>query len=271
MRIATWNVNSVRARLPRLLPWLEGHSHDVICLQELKCRDEDFPREPIEALGYQIAAYGQKSHNGVAILSRRPAEDVVRGFPGDDEDSDRRLVAATVDGVRVINVYVVNGQEVGSEKYAYKLSWLERLRDVVRDELTRHERLVLTGDFNITFDDRDVHDPDGWREKILCSTPEREALGRICDLGLIDTFREHHPEEGLYTWWDFRSFGFQRKQGLRIDFFLVSRPLLPAAASVEIDLDARRGDKPSDHAPVVLTLDMDADGRPDDSGESRPS
>jgi exodeoxyribonuclease-3 len=184
MQIATWNVNSVRARLDLVLSWLGEHRPDVVCLQETKVVDELFPREPIEELGYSIELFGQKTYNGVAVLAKGRIEDVVRGFPDDPEDAQRRVIGVTVGDVMLLNLYVVNGKEVGSDKYAFKLDWLARLRDFVQDRYDRGERVVLTGDFNITFDDRDVYDPEAWREKILCSTPERDALARLTDLGL---------------------------------------------------------------------------------------
>jgi exodeoxyribonuclease-3 len=254
MRLATWNVNSIRARLPRVLAWLEDQQPDVVCLQETKVIDELFPREPIEDLGYQIAAYGQKTYNGVAILSKIGIEDVHNGLPGDDEDAEARVIAATVGDVMVVNAYVVNGKTVGSEKYAYKLEWLGRLRELIAGyDMT--EKVVLTGDFNVTFDDRDVHDPEAWREKILCSTYEREALAAVMEPGLTDAFRKFHEEGEHYTWWDFRTRGYQRNQGLRIDHFLMSPPALGACSGIVIDTEERGREKPSDHAPVVATID----------------
>lgn len=256
MRIATWNVNSVRARLPRLLAWLEERRPEVVLLQETKCVDEAFPLEPIEELGYQAAIHGQKTYNGVAILSRVGIEDVRRGLEGDGLVDDRRVIAATVQGVMLLNVYVVNGQAVGSERYDYKLRWLERLAELVEEYDLARERVVVGGDFNVTFDDRDVYDPDAWREEILCSTPEREALAKVLAPGLADAFRRFTEEGGHYTWWDFRTRGFERgNRGLRIDHLLMSRPALESCAAVEIDLEARRGERPSDHAPVIATME----------------
>ena len=255
MQIATWNVNSVRARLERVLHWLEQRSPDVVCLQEIKCLDEQFPREPIEELGYHVETFGQKTYNGVAILSKHRPDDVLRGVPGEGEDAQRRVIGATIDDVMVLNLYVVNGQSVGSEKFAYKLDWLARLTAFVREHYDMAEKVVLCGDFNITFDDRDVYDPEEWREKILCSTTEREALARLMRPGLADAFRKFEEAAGHYTWWDFRTRGFSRDQGLRIDHFLMSPPALAACRAVEIDKGARGGEKPSDHAPVIATLD----------------
>jgi exodeoxyribonuclease-3 len=255
MEIATWNVNSVRARLPRLLPWLEERRPDVVLLQETKCVDEAFPREPIEDLGYQIETFGQKTYNGVAILSRQRIEDVRTGFDSDFEEAERRVIGATVGDTMLLCVYVINGVSVGHPRYADKLEFFERLRDHVTDYYPLEEKVVIGGDFNVTFDDRDVWDPERWREKILCSMPEREALAKLTDLGLADAFRKFHEEEGHYTWWDFRTAGFKKRQGLRIDHFLMSPPALEACTSVEVDLDARDGAKPSDHAPVCAVLE----------------
>jgi exodeoxyribonuclease III len=256
MRVATWNVNSLRARLPHVLPWLERAQPDVLCLQEVKCVDEQFPREPLAERGWCIECFGQKTYNGVALLARVPVTDVVRGMPGDEPGKEARVIAGTVGGTRIVNAYVVNGQAVGTEKYAYKLGWLARFADYVARERAAHERLLVTGDFNVTFDDRDVHDPAAWHEKILCSTPERLALAKVlADAGLADAFRHFTPEGGHYTWWDFRTRGFQRGDGLRIDHVLLSPAALAACRSVTIDVDARKGEKPSDHAPVVATLE----------------
>lgn len=260
MRIATWNVNSIRARLPRVLDWLDRRRPEVVCLQETKCLDERFPRAEIEELGYEVAVHGQKTYNGVAILSRAGLADVVRGFPDDGEEAEARVIGASVGDLMVLDLYVVNGKEVGSDKYAYKLDWLRRLHDFIDGHYPSSggrlaQKLVVTGDFNITFDDRDVYDPDGWRGKILCSDPERDALAQVMALGLSDAFRKFEPEGGHYTWWDFRTRGFERgNRGLRIDHFLCSDEALAACTGVEIDLEARGGEKPSDHAPVIATF-----------------
>jgi len=254
MRFASWNVHSVRARLERLVHWLEQHEPDVVCLQETKCLDEQFPREPLEELGYNVETFGQRTYNGVAILSRPRPDDVVRGFPGDDEDAQRRVIGATIEDVLLLNLYVVNGESVGSPKYAFKLDWLARLADFVAERYDMGEKVVLCGDFNVTFDDRDVYDPEAWRERVLCSTPEREALARVMAPGLADAFRKFHDEGGHYTWWDFRTRGFAGDRGLRIDHFLMSPPALAACTEVVIDKAARGGEKPSDHAPVIATL-----------------
>jgi exodeoxyribonuclease-3 len=255
MRIATWNVNSVRARLRRVLEFLERQRPDVVCLQEIKCQDEQFPREPLEEAGWSCAVFGQKTYNGVAILARGRVEDVVRGLDDGVEDPEARVISAQVGDVILVNAYVVNGQEVGAERYHYKLQWLARLRDfVARRADLKAEKVVVCGDFNVTFDDRDVHDPELWRERILCSTPEREALAGLTGLGLKDAFRKFHEEGGHYTWWDFRTRGFQRGLGLRIDHLLVSPPAYDALTDCVIDLESRQGAAPSDHAAVLATL-----------------
>jgi exodeoxyribonuclease III len=254
MRIATWNVNSVRARLPRVVDWLQRVSPDVVCLQETKCVDEQFPRGVIEDLGYNVELYGQKTYNGVAILSKRPIENVIRGFPDDEPDAQRRVIGATIEDVMLLNLYVVNGESVGSAKYSYKLDWLQKLSEMVDETYDMSEKVVLTGDFNITFDDRDVYDADAWRDKVLCSDPERDALAQVMSHGLRDAFRKFEEGDGHYTWWDFRTRGFQNNRGLRIDHFLMSPPAFEACSGVEIDLEARGGEKPSDHAPVIATL-----------------
>lgn len=254
MEIVTWNVNSVRARLERVLEFLDARKPDVVCLQETKVLDELFPLEPIEELGYSVAMYGQKTYNGVAVLSKHGMEDIRMGFPGDGPEEAKRAIGVTIGDWMILNLYVVNGKEVGDEKYAYKLAWLERLAEYVRAEYPMSEKVVLTGDFNITFDDRDVYDPEAWREKILCSTPEREALAKVMEPGLKDAFRTFHEEAGVYTWWDFRTRGYQRGNGLRIDHFLLSEPALAKAQDVWVDTEFREGNKPSDHAPVFLKV-----------------
>ena len=253
MKIVTWNVNSIRSRHDRVVAWLERHEPDVLALQETKVVDDDFPHEAIEALGYHIEVFGQKTYNGVALLSRAPAEDVVRGMPGDDEDAQRRVIAGTFDGVRVVNVYVPNGQSVESEKFPFKLAWLGRLRDYL-DETPSGADLVLLGDFNIAPDDRDVYDPDAWRGKVLFHPKEHEALARISAWGLFDLFRDHHEEAGRFSWWDYRRLGFPKNKGLRIDLILGSASVRARCTACEIDRDERKGSKPSDHAPVWMTL-----------------
>jgi exodeoxyribonuclease-3 len=254
-KIATWNVNSLKVRLGHVLDWLAAEKPDVFALQETKTVDGNFPVEQIEAAGYRAAFAGQKTYNGVATLSLTPGEEIATELPGLD-DPQRRILASTIDGVRVLNVYVPNGQEVGSDKYAYKLDWLEKLRGYVAAELSRHPRLVVLGDFNIAPEDRDVHDPEVWRGKVLCSDPERAALGALLELGLSDLFRLFDQEERLFTWWDYRMLGFRRNHGLRIDLILGSRSLAEACTSCRIDKEPRRRERPSDHTPVVVEFDL---------------
>ncbi|MGH8145390.1 MAG: exodeoxyribonuclease III [Rhodanobacteraceae bacterium] len=253
MRIASWNVNSLKVRLPHLEQWCREAQPDVLALQETKLADDRFPRAEIEALGYQVAYSGQKTYNGVAILAREPLQDVVAGVPGFD-DPQRRVLAATIGDVRIIDLYVVNGQSVGSEKYAWKLEWLRAVTDYLRAELQRHDKLVVLGDFNIAPDDRDVHDPDAWRGQILCSEPERAALRGILELGLVDSFRAFVEDAGHFSWWDYRQAAFRRNLGLRIDLVLASRGLRERMAAASIDRTPRTWERPSDHTPAVLEL-----------------
>ena len=256
MRIASWNVNSLRVRLEHVAEWLEQVQPDILGLQETKLIDDNFPVSEIEALGYRCAFSGQPTYNGVALLSRRgAAEDVVKDIPG-LEDPQRRIIAGTFDGLRVINLYVVNGSEVGSEKFDYKLHWLDRVTAWLSTELQRHEHVVVLGDFNIAPDDRDVYDPEEWREKILCSTPEREALQRILGLGLTDTFRLFEQEERVWSWWDYRMNMFRRKLGLRIDLVLASGAMAKRCTASYIDIEPRRQERPSDHAPAIAEFDL---------------
>ena len=256
MRVATWNVNSIRARLPRLIAWLEAQEPDVVCLQETKCVDDEFPWDALSELGYEAVHHGQKTYNGVAILSKTPIEDAFRGFPDDAEDEQRRVIGGTIGGIQFLDLYVVNGEKVGSEKYERKLIWLERLVDFLASYYDLGTPLVVLGDFNITRDDRDVYDPERFRDKILCSGPEREFLDAILDLGFVDLVREHYPQGGLYTWFDFRTRGFERGQGLRIDHVLATPPAARACVEVEVDLTERGQEKPSDHAPVIVTFEV---------------
>ena len=255
MKIATWNVNSLKVRLPQVLDWLTTARPDVLCLQETKTTDENFPADAIEAAGYHSVYSGQNTYNGVAILSRKPAEDILTDIPGLD-DPQRRILGASFGGVRVLNLYVVNGQEVGSEKYAHKLHWLEMVAEHVREQLLKHEHFVTLGDFNIAPEDRDVHDPEAWRERILCSTPERDALQKLLALGLVDTFRLFDQEAGSFSWWDYRAAAFRRNMGLRIDLILASRSLAESCISCSIDKEPRRLERPSDHAPVVAEFSI---------------
>jgi exodeoxyribonuclease-3 len=253
MKIASWNVNSLKVRLPHLREWLATAAPDVVALQETKTEDAKFPAEEIAALGYRCVFSGQKTYNGVAILAREQPRDVVTDIPGLD-DPQRRILVASVAGVRVANLYVVNGQDVGSEKYAYKLAWLERVRAYLAEEIQRYPHLVVLGDFNIAPDDRDVHDPVAWHEQILCSTPERAALKSLLDLGLHDSFRLFESDGGNYSWWDYRQAAFRRNLGLRIDLVLASDALRTHCRASTIDRTPRTWERPSDHAPVVLEL-----------------
>lgn len=257
LKIASWNVNSLNVRLPHVLAWAADARPDVLALQETKLTDDRFPVDELREAGYQSLFSGQKTYNGVAILSREPGTDPVTDIPGLD-DHQRRILAATVAGVRIVNLYVVNGSEVGSEKFDYKLRWLDRVTEWLAGELERHPRLVVLGDFNIAPDDRDVHDPEAWREKILCSTPEREALQGILDLGLQDTFRLFEQEEGVFSWWDYRMNMFRRKMGLRIDLVLASQAMVERCKASYVDIEPRRQERPSDHAPVVAEFDLQA-------------
>lgn len=249
-RIATWNVNSLRVRLPQVISWCQTAHPDILALQETKSQDEQFPQQEIEQAGYQVIYAGQKTYNGVAILSKQTATDIVCELPGLD-DPQRRILAATYGQLRIINVYVPNGQSVESEKYQYKLTWLARLKEFVAGELERYPQLVLLGDFNIAPDDRDVYDPQAWHEKILCSTPERQALQAILDAGLADTYRLTEQPANEYSWWDYRMNGFKRNLGLRIDLTLASTHLCQAHQSSQIDSAPRGWERPSDHAPVI--------------------
>jgi len=254
MNIATWNVNSIRARMPRFLPWLEENQPDILCLQETKVVDELFPRGEIEDAGYNVVAFGQKTYNGVAILAKQPIEDVVRGFPDDDAEAQKRVIGGNVGEFMVLNLYVPNGSELGSAKFEFKMDWLTRLSAFVNERYDAGEKLVITGDFNITFDDRDVYDPEALRETIHCSTPEREALAEIMGFGLHDGLRKHHEEGGLYTWWDHRGGAFWKDRGLRIDHFLLTDSALEACSAVQIDREARKGKGASDHVPVIASF-----------------
>jgi exodeoxyribonuclease-3 len=250
VKIATWNVNSLRARLDHVLGWLDTTNPDVLALQETKLSNEQFPLSEFEAAGYYAVYSGQKAYNGVAILSRQPALDIVCDPPGLD-DPQRRVLTASIGDTRVLNVYVPNGAEVGSAKYAYKLDWLNRIRAYVAEELLRHERFVMLGDFNVAPADADVHDPELWFEKILCSTPERAAVKQLLELGLIDTFRRFKQAEKSFTWWDYRAAGFRRNLGLRIDIILASTAFADTCISCKIDKSPRALERPSDHAPVI--------------------
>jgi exodeoxyribonuclease-3 len=254
MKIASWNVNSLNVRLPHLLQWLGDFAPDVVGLQETKLEDHKFPQDALLAAGYRNVFAGQKTYNGVAILARHPVTDVQSGIPG-FEDAQARAIAVTVDGVRIVNLYVVNGQDLGTEKYAYKLRWLDAVHAWLANELQRHPRLVVLGDFNIAPDARDVHDPAVWNEDhILTSTAERAALQRLLELGLHDGFRLHHDEAGVFSWWDYRQAAFRRDLGLRIDLTLVSDELRGTTLDAGIDRTPRTWERASDHAPAWVAL-----------------
>ncbi|MBB1473407.1 MULTISPECIES: exodeoxyribonuclease III [unclassified Luteimonas] len=255
MKIASWNVNSLNVRLPHLEQWLKDAAPDVVGIQETKLDDARFPDDALAALGYRSVFSGQKTYNGVAILARGQAPaDVQIGIPG-FEDEQKRVIAATVGDVRIVNLYVVNGQDVGTEKYAYKLRWLAAVRDWLAAERTQHPRLVVVGDFNIAPDERDVHDPAVWNEgHILTSTAERAALRALLALGLHDAFRLHNDEAGVFSWWDYRQAAFRRDMGLRIDLTLVSDALRAEAVASGIDREPRTWERPSDHAPAWVRL-----------------
>jgi len=258
MKLATWNVNSLKVRLPHLLDWLAATQADVVCLQETKLEDANFPRAEIEAAGYQVAFSGQKTYNGVAIVSRLPLEDAQAGIPG-FADEQKRVLAATVDAggtqTRVVCIYIPNGQSLDSDKYLYKLRWLNALHSWLKDELARYPCLALLGDYNIAPEDRDVHDPAAWEGNVLVSEPEREQFRALLDLGLADAFRLFEQPEKSFSWWDYRAAGFRRNLGLRIDHILLSPELAARCAAVEIDKAPRKLERPSDHTPVVATLD----------------
>ena len=253
MRLASWNINSLTVRLPQVLDWLAANPVEVLVLQELKLTDEKFPFEAFTQAGYHAKCFGQKTYNGVALLSRTPAADVVRNIPGFADDM-ARVISATVDGIRIIGAYFPNGQEPGSEKFEYKLSWLKGLRGWVREELAQHPRLALMGDYNITFDDADVWDPVGLKDTIHCTEEERYQLRALVALGLHDAFRLFPKPEKSYSWWDYRDFAFRRNHGLRIDHILVSHALKPLVTGCQIDKTPRKNERPSDHAPVVVEL-----------------
>lgn len=263
MKLSTWNVNSLTARLPHVLGWLAAHPQDVLALQELKMTEDKFPFDALREAGYHAAAFGQKTYNGVALLTREPVADVVRNIPGFDDDS-ARVIAATVPApggpLRVVNGYFVNGQAPGTDKFAYKMRWLAALRGWLHTELAAHPRLVLMGDFNIAPEDRDSHDPVGLAETIHHTSEERAHFQALLALGLTDAFRLFEQPDKSFSWWDYRMLGFQKNRGLRIDHILISQPLLAQASACAIDRAPRKWPKPSDHAPVTLTLQGSGQG-----------
>lgn len=256
MKIAAWNVNSLKVRLPHVLDWLAAQTPDVLCLQETKTEDKGFPFAELEAAGYTALHNGQKTYNGVALLVRKGSGDVTevhRDIP-DFDDPQKRIIAGTVNGVRVVCAYMPNGSEVGSDKYEYKLRWFAALTEWLRAELVKYPNLALLGDYNIAPDDRDVHDPAAWAGKILCSEPERAAFKALLDLGLQDSFRLFEQPERIFSWWDYRMMGFRRNLGMRIDHILLSAPLVARCTSSVVDKAPRKLERPSDHAPVVVEL-----------------
>jgi exodeoxyribonuclease III len=256
MKLATWNVNSIAARLPLVTQWLGSARPDVLCLQELKCMDEKFPAEQLAELGYKAQVFGQRTYNGVAILSRTEASEVRRGFPDAEEGAQARLLAATIENVRVVNVYIPNGQFVGSDKYRFKLEWMQRLRRFFDEDYKRSEQVLLCGDFNVAPEERDVHDPAQWEGHVLFSKRERAALEKIRAWGFADAFRLHTEEAGHYSWWDYRQGAFRRNAGLRIDHIWVSEPLAERCRESWIDKEPRTWERPSDHTPVVANFEL---------------
>ena len=254
MKLTTWNVNSLRARLTHVIDFLRQHEPDVLCLQETKVADELFPRAELEDQGYNVKFAGQKSYNGVAILARHPMEDVFAGLPDDEPDAGRRVLGCIVDGCMVLNLYCPNGQAVGTEAYRQKLAWFSRLRKFLDAKYSTDEKVVLCGDFNVALEDKDVHWPERWREKILCSTPERNALRSVLAFGLDDTLRVHHPEPGIYTWWHYSAPGAFRDEGLRIDYVLTTPPATATCTDVVVHKEERVKRAPSDHVPVTAVF-----------------
>jgi len=256
MLIATWNVNSILARVANVIRWLDMVRPDVLCLQETKCTDDKFPKEAFEERGYQCQLFGQQSYNGVAILTRGTCETKHRGYPGDDETAQSRLITTTVAGISIVNVYIPNGQMVGSEKFAFKLDWMNRLRSFFDEHFQTNSPVLLCGDFNVAPEERDVHDVRLWQGRILFSEPERAALEHIKDWGFTDAFRLHTETGGHYSWWDYRAGMFRRNMGLRIDHIWVSEPLVKRNLRTWIDIEPRKWEKPSDHAPVVAEFEV---------------
>ena len=258
MKLATWNVNSLKVRLPHVLDWLAAEQPDVLCLQETKQEDKAFPFAELEAAGYTAYHNGQKTYNGVALLGKTAATDVQRDIP-DFDDPQKRVIAATYNNgtassVRVICAYIPNGQDITSEKYEYKLRWLKAMHTFLQDELTRYPQLALLGDYNIAPEDRDVHDPAAFKDQVLCTVPEREAFNQFIALGLSDSFRQFEQAEKSYSWWDYRMMGFRRNHGLRIDHILLSTPLAEKCSACRIDKTPRKLERPSDHAPVIAEI-----------------
>ncbi len=256
MKVASWNVNSLKVRREQLVDWLAQEPIDVIGLQETKLPDDNFPKDEIEAAGYQVVFTGQRTYNGVALLSRHAAQDVVTSLPGMEDDPQRRFIAATFDGMRVFNLYVPNGQAIDSDKFTYKMKWLDCLRDELARAVSTHDKVLVMGDFNIAPADADVHDPKAWEGKLHCSDAERAALGRLFELGLKDSFRLFEQTPGLYSWWDYRMAAFRRNRGLRIDLILTSEKLAEQCIRSYIDREPRAAERPSDHAPVIAEFNF---------------
>jgi len=249
MKIVSWNINSLRRRQERLLTWLASTEPDIVCLQETKCTDEQFPVLDLKAAGYHSAFHGQKSYNGVAILSKIEPTEVRPALCDEEEDPQARVIAATIAGLRIYSIYAPNGQAVGSPAYDYKMRWYERLRDCLQRK-SPDRQLVVCGDFNVAPKDEDIYDPDLWRGAIMCSEGERKVFDELCATGLVDTLRLHHPEPGLFSWWDYRMLSFPKNRGLRIDAILASSSLASRCSATGIEREMRKGKEPSDHAPV---------------------
>ncbi len=258
MKLVTWNINSIRARTEKLLTWIGNEQPDILCLQETKVEDSGFPIEALRARGYEVVTYGQRSYNGVAIAAKKSLgelSDVVRGFGDGEPDEEARLIAASIAGIRVVCVYVPNGQDLTSDKYGYKLAWYKRLRRFLDRTQKTTDNVVLCGDMNVTADDRDVCDPVKWAGQIHCSADERAALAEVLAFPLVDLFRKHNPDGGVYSWWDYRGVAFFKNQGLRIDYIFATQPVADRCSACVIDRNARKGQDASDHAPVIATID----------------
>ncbi len=254
LKLASWNVNSLKVRLEQVLAWLDSANVDILALQETKTVDEQFPLQAFIDRGFYVTFSGQKTYNGVAIISRQPIHDVVTDIPGFD-DPQRRIMAATIGDVRLVDLYVPNGSEVGSDKYAYKLNWLEKVTDFLRQQMVIYPKMAVVGDFNVAPEDIDVHDPKAWENCVLVSPPEREAFATLLGLGFHDSFRGCNNQEQAFSWWDYRAAGFRRNLGLRIDHILLSDELIGQCIESKIDVEPRRAERPSDHAPVWVMLD----------------
>lgn len=256
LRIATWNVNSLRARSDRFFAFLARHSPDVVCLQELKMTDDLFPADALRAIGYEAATFGQKTYNGVAIVSKEPMSDATRGFLDDVDDPQARFVAATIRGVRVMSAYFPNGSEVGSEKYDYKLRWMKRMRAYLEAHARPYDKALLCGDFNVAAEDIDVHAVDAWKDTTMFHESMRRALDEVRDYGFVDVFRRAHPTEQAFSWWDYRQGAFHKNHGIRIDYVFATAAMSERLKDCFIDREERKGQQPSDHAPVIADFDV---------------